>query len=301
MARVVLSRLFMPASREHEVLVDLLRNPELVRALLGESGVVQTGVARQADAILTTPELRADLVVLFGRARRLPKLAVVVEVQRSRERDKRFAWPHYETSARSKHRCDACVLVLTTNDALARWSKQPVRVGPLNTFRALVIGPGDLPAIAEDERTRAGLSVLTAIVHGRNRSPDAAELAVAACSVLDGMPDDRYRVYFDTIETALHPAARKEWKAMMDLRKFPYEGPTAKKFVAEGMAKGMAQGIAEGERKALLTFLRARGFRVTRKVTTRIRECDDAAILHGWIERAARVAKLDEVFDDEEA
>ncbi len=288
----------MPASREHEVLVDLLHDFELVRALLSDAGVARTGRARLADATLTTPELRADLVVLFGRARRRPKLAVVVEVQRSRKVAKRFAWPHYATSVRSKHRCPACVLVLTTDDALAKWCRQPVPIGPLNTFQALVIGPRDLPAIAEDDRTRGPLAVLTAIVHGRNRSPNAAELAVAACSVLSGMPDDRQGVYFDTIEMALHPSARKRWKAMMDLRKFPYEGPTAKKYFGEGKAEGKAEGIAEGERQALLTVLRARGFRVTRKVATRIRRCGEPAILRAWIERAVRATKSEEVFDD---
>ncbi len=85
----------MTTSNEHEALVDLLRDPTLVRALLRAGGVRPKGKARVADMALATPELRADLVAVFG-PEKAPKLAVVVEVQRDDDEDKPFTWPHYE-------------------------------------------------------------------------------------------------------------------------------------------------------------------------------------------------------------
>ena len=66
----------------HEVLVELLRDGELVRALLAVGGVTAEGAPHLADATLAIPEIRADVVLLFGGEHRL---AVVVEVQRSRD------------------------------------------------------------------------------------------------------------------------------------------------------------------------------------------------------------------------
>ncbi len=166
----------------------------------------------------------------------------------------------------------------------------------MNTFRAVVIGPADRPAIADDERILPALSVLTAIQQARQRSPTAAATAFGAVRLLPRMSGDRSEVYFDVIQKALKPAARRELEKMLDLKNYRYESDFAKKYIAKGIAKGKAEGIVEGERNALLAVLRARGFVVTRQIQSRIVKCKDATVLHAWVMRAAAAASIDAVF-----
>ena len=105
----------MPSS-VHELIVELLRDGELVRVLLavgGDSRGAAPGCRRNA----CHPQIRADVALLFGGEHRL---AVVVEVQRSRDPQKQWAWPLYEAAARARHKCDACVLVFATDDLVAQ-------------------------------------------------------------------------------------------------------------------------------------------------------------------------------------
>ena len=254
-------------------------------------GVDASGEAAPADATLTSPELRADLVVRFGE-----QLAVVVEVQRAVDERKRWTWPHYEASARARHACDACVLVVATSDEVADWARLPTRIGPMNEFRAIVVGPRDVPAVTDVglASTMPSLAVLAAIAHAK--SPLGLPIARTALQVLPSLADDRNTVYLDAILRALDEAARRELEMSMDPSKYEYKSDFAKKYIAQGRAEGVAQGRAEGERTALYAVLGARGLTITAELRARIDACEDADTLRSWVTRAATASSLDEIF-----
>jgi len=277
----------MPPSFEHELFVALLRDAEVVRVLLGVAGVDAVGPAGVVDATLTAPEQRADLLVLFG-TEAAPSLAVVVEVQRSVDDRKRLSWPHYETSARARHGCDACVLVFATNATVAGWAAEPIRVGPMNTFRALVVDVRNVPAITDPERARAfpALSVLSAVAHGHDAA--AVPSAKAAIAAVRTLPAEVGTLYWDAILEGMDEAARRELEASMELIKgYKYQSDFAKKYFHEGEV--------EHARAAVFTVLAARKLPVSEEVRARIQACTDLATLDAWLDRAAVASTADEL------
>ena len=106
-------------SWDHEGLIELFRcDPRLAAELLASSlGVAlpaytDASVEPNTMAELQPAELHADLVIVL-RAGAKPLLAIVVEVQRTIDPDKPFAWPAYVAWLRRKLRAEACVLVIT--------------------------------------------------------------------------------------------------------------------------------------------------------------------------------------------
>jgi hypothetical protein len=121
------------ASMLHEGLLLLFRNrpalaPELLRDALNLR-LPRWTEARVESAELTEvvpTEYRADLVVLLLDGQ--PIFAIVVEVQLSRDEDKRKSWPLYLTSLRSRVGCPTALLVVAPDAAVARWCAQPIEL-----------------------------------------------------------------------------------------------------------------------------------------------------------------------------
>ena len=159
----------------HEALLTLFRNrpelaPELLSGILGVELPAYTEV-RIDSAELTDvlpAEYRADLVVLLVDG--MPVLGIVVEVQLDKKERKRFTWPVYATGLRARLQCDACVLVVTANDAVAAWAAEPIAIGGGSVFKPLVIGPRGVPIIRDIEQARGApeLAVLAPRLHYEN-------------------------------------------------------------------------------------------------------------------------------------
>ena len=77
---------------------------------------------------LRPTEYRADAVVVFAGADS-PVLAVIIEVQRSRDEDKRFSWPVYVATLRARLRCPTVLLAVSTSSGVAKWCRSPIRLG----------------------------------------------------------------------------------------------------------------------------------------------------------------------------
>ena len=78
---------------------------------------------------------RADLVVsLLDGA---PVLGIVIEIQLSPDERKRFAWPAYVVQLRSRLELPVCLLVVTADEATARWAVKPIDLGGGNWFTPL--------------------------------------------------------------------------------------------------------------------------------------------------------------------
>ena len=197
-------------SQLHEALMLLFRNrPELAPELL--HGVLHVELptfteARIESADLTEvqpAEYRADLVILLLHG--APVYGIVVEAQLSRDERKRFVWPVYVMSLRARFELPVSLLVVTADEATARWAARPVDLGGGNTFKPLVLGPSGVPEVVDEAEARAHpeLAVLSAMAHGQDPdSGKAAQIALVAQLASLGLDDDRARLYLDLVLTS---------------------------------------------------------------------------------------------------
>jgi hypothetical protein len=271
-------------SGTHEWLVDLFRSrPSLAPELLREAVKVELPKfteARIDSADLTDvqpAEYRADLVVrlLDGES----VLGVVVEVQLSRDDSKQFTWPAYVATLRRRLKCPVCLLVVTVDEAIARWAAKPIEMGGGNRFVPLVLAPSTVPEVTDEAQAHSDpeLAVLSAMAHGKDADANkSAQIALAAWGAVRGLDEDRSRMYFDLISDSLSEAARWAMQAM-DPRKYEYQSEFARRYVAQGRAEGEVKG-----RAALVIRLLALRFGpLAQQVETRV--------------AGASIAELDEI------
>ena len=293
----------MPSTR-HEGVVLLFRNrPELVGQLLREQlglklAVYGTATVVAADLTAVTPtERRADLVVMLEGPE--GKLAVVVEVQLDRDDRKHWSWPAYLAELRAREKCAVLLLVVTPEAAVAEWAARRVELGPGSVMTPWVLGPKEIPATLELTAAQQSpeLAVLSVVAHGA--AANAVELATVALQSVGGLDDDRARTYLDLVLAALSEAARRALEDLMQ-NGYEYQSDFAKKYVAQGRAEGEAAGEAKGEARAVLAVLRSREVVVDAAAEKRITACADLAELDRWIARAAKVARVEELFSPAE-
>ena len=292
----------MSLSTLHEALVLLFRNrpalaPELLQQALGVTLPAYTEVRiESADLTQTVPtEYRADLVVLLVDGR--PVLAIVVEVQLTPDPDKRWSWPVYLSALRARLRCPCLLLVVTIEEAVARWAATPIEVGPAGfVLTPLVLGPGAVPIVTEQAAAVEApeLAVLSAMAHGGDREDIAVPIAWAALRAVDGLDEERAKLYADLVLSRLGEAAKAALEALMLSGKYEYQSDFAKKYIAQGKAEGEAKGKAE----AVIAVLEARGLAIPDDVRRRVAASTDLAELGRWLRRAAVVDSAREIFAD---
>lgn len=289
----------------HEAMVEMLRgNPllaiELLRTIMPDGvpdfDAVVTDSADLGNAL--PPELAADCVLRLEASGR-NVLAVVVEVQLRVDVDKVFSWPAYVIGARSRHRCDAILLIVTPLLHVATWARRPISLGPgTGALTAWVIGPTEMPAIEDAaEAVRSPeLAVLSAIAHGHDDDPiRAATIATTAAAVAMALNDHRAQVYYDLIVAALSDAAREAMK--MFPKNYEYQNEGLRKAKAEGRAEGKVEGKIEGRADALLAVLEARGFTVDAEARRRIFSCSNPEVLARWLRAAVSADSVETALD----
>lgn len=238
-------------SQLHEALLLLFRNrptlaPELLRdALHVELPSYTEARIDSADLTDIQPaEYRADLVVLLLDG--TPVLGIVVEVQLSPDERKRLVWPVYVANLRARLKCPVCLLVVSADEAVARWAGKPIEMGAGNRFVPLVLGPSGVPEITDEAQAQADpeLAVLSAMAHGQDAdTAKSVQIALAAQMASFALDDDRSRLYFDLVISSLSEAARRALQTM-DPAKYEYQSDFARRYVAQGIAQGRAEGRA---------------------------------------------------------
>ena len=238
-------------SQLHEALLLLFRNrpalaPELLHDALHMELPPFTEV-RIDSAELTDvqpAEYRADLVVLLLEG--TPVLGIVVEAQLAPDERKRFVWPMYVAGLRARFEVPVVLLVVTGDDATARWAAKTIDLGAGNRFAPLVLGPAAVPEVADEATALADpeLAVLSAMAHGNDEDgAKAARIALAAQVASLSLDEDRSRLYLDLVLASLSEAAKKELRSM-DPAKYEYQSDFAKKYIALGRQEGRVLGQA---------------------------------------------------------
>ena len=227
----------------------MFRNrPSLAPELLAEALALDVPTYHQArieatDSTDINPtEYRADAVITLV-ASDAPLLAVVVEAQLGRDKTKRWSWPVYLTTLRSRLRCPTVLLVVCVDDATAAWCGAPIALGhPGWVLTPLALGPRQVPHVTDPEQAKEALELaaLSAIAHGGRPTGTATLSAFAqAVAVID---EDRTTLYADVVLAALPVAAREYLEALMTTRTREYQSDFARRYVAEGRALGKAVG-----------------------------------------------------------
>jgi hypothetical protein len=238
-------------SHLHEALLLLFRNrpalaPELLRdALHVELPAYSDVRIDSADLTDIQPaEYRADLVVLLLHDK--PVFGIVVEVQLAPDDHKRFVWPVYVVNLRARLRCSVCLLVVTAEDAVARWAAKPVQIGGESRFVPIVLGPSGVPEVLDEAQAQADpeLAVLSAMAHGKGADvAKSVQIAMAAQLASLRLDADRATLYFDLITHSLSEAARKALQTM-DPAKYEYQSDFARHYFSQGISSGERAGRA---------------------------------------------------------
>jgi Domain of unknown function (DUF4351) len=278
----------------HELLLLLFRNrsgavADLLRELdvqLPEYDEVHTESSDLSN--LQPAEYRADLVLFFVRGTH-KVLGVIVEVQLGCDEDKPYSWPAYIANLHARHRCPVCLLVITIEDAVARWVGRTIELGPGTRCNPWVVGPSNTPTVIELEEAKKNveLAVLSAIEHGQSADvPLAARIASTAIVASAAVDAERSRLYLDLILLSLSEHAPKALEATMNSLGYEYQSDFARRYFAQGKAEGRAEGKAEGtvEGKAqgrveiVFKLLTSRFGPVSEVVQGRVRSAQDAQI-----------------------
>lgn len=302
-------------SQLHEVLVAMLRDStDLARLVAGwalggpVSDEVQLRTRDQAYSEVKPPEYRADLVVeITRRGSPKPTAMMILEVQLTRDVDKRRTWPAYQAVLRAQYRCPTMVVVLAPDPGVAKWCAEPIDLDGQGSsvMRPTVIGPERVPVVVDPLQARRvpALSVLSAIAHGRSeRAVDVARAGLHATETLDEADSTLYAdVILHHLNVAARAALERERMALKLKNKYEYQSSTVRKILAEGRREGRVEGRVkgrvEGKLGTLKVLLEARGFHIGEGIERRLQACD-AAELDALVVRAASIVSLDELFED---
>jgi Domain of unknown function (DUF4351) len=225
---------------------------------------------------LRPAEYRADLVLFLMRGT-LKVLGVIVEVQLGRDEDKAYAWPAYIANLRARHRCPVCLLVVTVEDAVARWAGRSMDVGPGTHCKPWVVGPSNTPAVTvlQDAQENVELAVLSAIEHGQcSDIPLATRIASTAILASADIDVERSRLYLDLILISLAQNAPEAFEATMNSLGFEYQSDFARRYYGQGKAEGKAEGRIE----IILKLLTFRFGPLTETAQARVRGAQDAQL-----------------------
>ena len=281
----------------HEGLLALIRDrPEFAAELLRKvlhASVPEFTEARVAEASLSElvpTEYRADLVVLL--VDDTPVFGIVHEAQLKPDERKRFTWPTYAAGLRARFECPVVVVVITVDDATARWASEPIALGGDSIFVPFVIGPQGVPVVTDPEQAvrEPELALLSVMAHGRDEQSVAVAVARAAALGIEGFDRDRWVLYFGLIESSLSDAARKAFEMIPEGQQFFSESQR------QSFERGRAEARAESRAEAVVTFLEARGLTVSDEQRKRILSCSDLEELDRWVRSAATIKTTDELF-----
>lgn len=291
-------------SIEHEALLDLFRSePKLAAELIRGASDIRIPEADKGRVIESTltevvPTVRlADLVLAFG-----DDVRVVVEVQTSRDTEKRWSWPVYQAALQARHRCRVYLLIVTNSPQMVAWVHGQLEADEVELkARAFVIGPGSTPRITDLKIARKlpHLTLLSAMLP-KGREPDL-EVALAALVAVQGLDSGRATLYGDLVLQSMGDAAQHLLEAMMSITELDYEFKSnfARKYYGRGLEEGEVIGLEKGRRteaaRAVLTILSKRKLPLTDEQRATILGTTDLDTLTQWIGRSVDTSSTEEL------
>ncbi|MGW0284752.1 hypothetical protein ACWDXT_16755 [Streptomyces sp. NPDC003236] len=220
----------------------------------------------------------------------------VIESQGKVDDRKRGSWPYYLSYLYEKYRCEPVLIAVTQNSATARWAARPIRLGFRDwhslTVRPLVLGPDNVPVIA-DERSAAKdvpIAVLSVMTHGRG--PQAPAILGSVATALRTIDEETAAVLAQFVDSCLaDPQAKQMWRDLMTATQYFWRHPLAEQVREEGRV--------EAKTEMVLNILEWRGIEVPHAVRDRVNACTDLNQLEVWAQRAMHAKDATELFAGE--
>ncbi|MFF9125793.1 hypothetical protein ACF09J_21220 [Streptomyces sp. NPDC014889] len=218
---------------------------------------------------------------------------LVVEAQGKKDEDKRSSWPYYLAYLYAKYRCEPVLIVITQSSATARWAARPIRLGVPGwhslTVRPLVLGPENVPLIADEKEAErdVSLAVLSAMTHGRG--PQAAAILEPLAAALRTIDAESAAVFVQFVDSCLaDPQAKEIWRDLMTAIHYFFRHPVAEQVREEGRVEESVE--------MTLRILEWRGVPVPEAVRERVLACTDREQLRTWAQRAVHAASAEDLF-----
>jgi hypothetical protein len=266
----------------------------------------------------------ADLVLSVFNRRGLRLASLILELQLSRDRSKRWIWPLLATGLAAETRRRALVVVFSPDPTRRAWMRGLL---PQMEPQPLVIEPDQIPLICDvaKARLRPREAIFAALYHARE-TDEAVEMRVAgiraaviAIRTLDHLEQLRYgdlvwtftpsEIMQRALEELLESGELDEAEEPVLYR----DGYAYVKGEQDGREAGRAEGREEGREEALaqhrdtlrhllVDILDARGTPLTSQARGRIEQCDDADRLTRWCSKAVTwTGSIDALLDDSAA
>jgi hypothetical protein len=230
--------------------------------------------------------LIADTVMVAGPAQK-PTRGIIVEIQQSKDKDKRRQWPHYAAAMWLRHDCPVDLLVICPDEATAAWYATPIPTSLDGyTHRPRVLLPARIPAMTEPGTVAAdpAMAILSLTYHGQQAGvADAFAAGIASLGAEAGQ---------DYHELGIRMSPEAVRGILEELVNTTYKKPFSEfgsRHYGEGRAEGLKEGLVSGERDKILLALELRGLEVDDTQRERITNCTDPGQLEEW-SRAARTA-----------
>jgi hypothetical protein len=294
-------------SLEHNGFVELFREdpslaPRFLATLFHLTVPPHTSVnVVEADLGQLSPvEFRADLVLELRDAERKTVLAIILEVQREKDANKKFSWVAYVGAARARKRCPTLLLVVATDTDVAAWAMEPIDIGlGRGSLSPLVLGPTTVPAVTDVAIAvqEPALAVLSAVAHGNG--PHGVDVVRALLLALDRLDDEHGMVYFQIVFDALRVPMKQAMEAMYMERQASGNAnlpPFIQKMIDSGEIKGEIKGKLEGKRDALVRLVKKAGITLSDDDRSRVDACTDLATLDRWFDNAVGAKAAADVF-----
>ncbi len=274
-------------SLEHNGFVDMFReNPSLAPRFLVTLFRLDlphyTSVAVVESALdqLIPVEFRADLVLELRDASGAIVLAIVLEVQREKDPDKKFSWLVYVAVVRARKRCPTIVLVVSPDADVAAWAMEPIDSGlGRGSCSPLVLGPAIVPRVTDEAlaEQEPELALLSAVAHGNG--PNGLDVLQAFSHALDRLDRELAAAYFQIVYTALREPMRNALEAMVMERQ-----AETKATFPPLMQKLIDGGELNGARGMLLRLVARAGITLSDDDRARVQACTDLATLDRWVD-----------------
>jgi hypothetical protein len=285
-------------SLEHNGLVEMFRDnpalaPHLLEMLFHLDLPAHAAVTVGETALdqLLPIEYRADLVLELRDTAGVLVLAIVLEVQRDEDADKKYTLPVYVTVVRARKRCPAVVLVVAPDPKVAAWAADPIDLGlGLGTVKPLVLGPAIVPVVTDEAEAmrEAELSVLSAVAHGNG--PEGLPVVLAALAALGRLDQEHAVVYFEIIYKARRAPMQRALEAKI------MERQSAVKVTYPPFLQRLVEGgELKGKRDTLLRLVRRAGIAFTPDDEARMLACADPETLDRWVDNVLTAKTIGEV------
>jgi hypothetical protein len=257
---------------------------EILHQLLGADVPADMPVRVESNDFNDRPsrDFTPDTVISVGPPQ-APKHGIVVEIQQKKSDAKRKQLPRYAAQAWLLLSCPVTVLCVCPESDAAAWYAEPVHTElPGFVFRAVVLGPGEVPVITDPQEAaaRPALAAMGVMFHGRNQR--VVEAFKDALLIMKPEYAPQYNEYAFNMAA---PAVRRILEEMMASTNWPVYSPFAK------------QHYGRGKAEAVVRVLAVRGIEVPEDVLARIRACTDQRQLDTWLERAATATSATDLFD----